>query len=165
MFAGLLRSYDLYPCTMATSSSPPPYGSPITLALARAVASAAEQEALERQWPMAIAIMDSTGHLVHFIRIDGTQLASMEIAIAKAASAVNFRRPTKVFADMLSAGGGGLRALSLPGAMSVDGGLPLVKDGHVIGSIGVSGMMAADDALVAEAGAKALDAAPPVAAK
>ncbi|MEO8589482.1 MAG: heme-binding protein [Flavobacteriales bacterium] len=138
------------------SPLPLPYGPPITLALAREVAAAAEQEALRHQWPMAIAIMDSTGHLAHFIRIDGTQLASMDIAIAKAASAVNYRRPTKVFEDMLAAGGAGLRALSLPGAMAVAGGNLLVKDGHVIGAIGVSGMAAADDAVVAQAGADAL---------
>ena len=105
---------------------------------------------------MAIAIVDSTGHLVFFQRMDQTQLASVEIAIAKAMSAVKFRRSTKVFEDMLASGGVGLRALSLPGAIAVEGGLMLVKDGQVIGAIGVSGMRAVDDGIVAQAGVDAL---------
>lgn len=142
---------------MSTASPLPlPYGPPITLALARTIAEAAEREAIKNHWPMAIAIMDSTGHLVLFQRLDQTQLASMEVAIKKAESAVNYRRSTKVFEDMLAAGGVGLRALSLPGAMAVEGGLPLIKDGQIIGAIGVSGMRAADDGQVAQAGVDVL---------
>ncbi len=80
----------------------------------------------------------------------------MEVAIKKAESAVKYRRSTKVFEDMLAAGGVGLRALSLPGAMAVEGGLPLIKNGEIIGAIGVSGMRAADDGQVAQAGAVVL---------
>lgn len=137
-------------------SLPLPYGTPITLELARTVAAAAEAEAAKNQWPMAIAIVDSTGHLALFQRTDGTQLASMDIAIAKAKSAVNYRRSTKVFEDMIAAGGAGVRALSLPGAMAVEGGLLLVKNGAIIGAIGVSGMRSVDDGVVAQAGADTL---------
>jgi len=105
---------------------------------------------------MAIAIVDSTGHLALFQRTDGTQLASMDIAIAKAKSAVNYRRSTKVFEDMIAAGGAGVRALSLPGAMAVEGGLLLVKNGAIIGAIGVSGMRSVDDGVVAQAGVDTL---------
>ena len=145
---------------MSTSPSVPPlplpYGPPISLEFARTIAAAAEREAMRHHWPMAIAIVDSTGHLVFFQRMDQTQLASVEIAIAKAMSAVKFRRSTKVFEDMLASGGVGLRALSLPGAIAVEGGLMLVKDGQVIGAIGVSGMRAVDDGIVAQAGVDAL---------
>lgn len=137
-------------------SLPLSYGTPITLELARTVAAAAEAEAAKNQWPMAIAIVDSTGHLALFQRTDGTQLASMDIAIAKAKSAVNYRRSTKVFEDMIAAGGAGVRALSLPGAMAVEGGLLLVKNGAIIGAIGVSGMRSVDDGVVAQAGADTL---------
>ncbi|HEX2616430.1 MAG TPA: heme-binding protein [Flavobacteriales bacterium] len=142
-----------------SNTAPPlplPYGPPITLALARTVAEAAEREALRNNWPMAIAIVDSTGHLVLFQRLDQTQLASMDIAIAKAQSAVGFRRSTKVFEDMLAGGGVGLRALSLPGAMAVEGGELLVQDGKIIGAIGISGMRAVDDGQVAQAGVATL---------
>ena len=137
-------------------SLPLPYGTPITLELARTVAAAAEAEAAKNHWPMAIAIVDSTGHLALFQRTDGTQLASMDIAIAKAKSAVNYRRSTKVFEDMIAAGGAGVRALSLPGAMAVEGGLLLVKNGAIIGAIGVSGMRSVDDGVVAQAGVDTL---------
>jgi len=137
-------------------SLPLSYGTPITLELARTVAAAAEAEAAKNQWPMAIAIVDSTGHLALFQRTDGTQLASMDIAIAKAKSAVNYRRSTKVFEDMIAAGGAGVRALSLPGAMAVEGGLLLVKNGAIIGAIGVSGMRSVDDGVVAQAGVDTL---------
>ncbi len=141
------------------TSNPPlpmPYGPPISLELARTIVAAAEREAIKNQWPMAIAIVDSTGYLVLFQRLDQTQLASMEIAIKKAESAVKYRRSTKVFEDMLASGGVGLRALSLPGAMAVEGGLLLVKNDEVIGAIGVSGMRAVDDGQVAQAGVDAL---------
>lgn len=137
-------------------ATPPPYGPPISLAAAKRVMAAAEAAALERGWPMAIAIVDSTGHLVLFHRVDQAQHGSIGIAQAKAETAVNFRRPTKVFEDAVAAGGLGLRLLASPGLLPLDGGLPLVAAGQVVGAIGVSGMQSTQDAEIAAIGAAAL---------
>lgn len=129
-----------------------PYGSPITLADARRVAAAAEMTALENGWPVVIAIVDTGGHLVLLQRLDNTQIASVEVARAKAWSAVAFRRPTKVFEDGVGASPSGPRLTALPGAMPIEGGLPLVHDGRIIGAIGVSGVLSQQDGVVAAAG-------------
>jgi glc operon protein GlcG len=142
--------------TAPASGLPLPYGPPITLALAKLVMAAAEKEANANQWPMAIAIVDSTGHLALFQRIDQTQLGSVAVSIAKAETALNFRRPTKVFEDLMAAGGAGLRLSTMPGVAALEGGVPIVVDGHVIGAIGVSGMLSGQDAQVAAAGLAAL---------
>lgn len=137
--------------------APPPYGAPLTLARAKQVMAAAEAEAARQGWPMAIAIMDSTGHLLLFQRMEGTQHASVSIAQAKAQTAVDFRRATRVFQDAIAEGGLGLRLLGVPTATPLEGGIPLMEGGKVIGSIGVSGMQSHQDAQVAEAGAAALN--------
>ncbi|HEU4628392.1 MAG TPA: heme-binding protein [Gemmatimonadaceae bacterium] len=147
------------PARTTPPSSPPSYGPPISLALAKQVMAAAEAAAQERGWPMAIAIVDSTGHLVLFHRCDQAQHGSIVIAQAKAETAVNFRRPTKVFEDAVAAGGLGLRLLASPGLLPLDGGLPLYADGRIIGAIGVSGMQSTQDAEIAQIGVAALDAA------
>ncbi len=134
----------------------PAYGPPLSLARARQVMAAAEAEALRQGWPMAIAIMDSTGHLLLFQRLDGTQHASVAIAQAKAQTAVDFRRPTKILQDAIAEGGIGLRLLGVQTAIPLEGGIPLIEEGKVIGSIGVSGMQSHQDARVAQAGAAAL---------
>jgi glc operon protein GlcG len=138
--------------TAAASGLPTPYGPPISLELAKQVMAAAEKEAVANQWPMAIAIVDSTGHLALFQRIDQTQLGSIAVSIAKAETALNFRRPTKVFEDLMAAGGAGLRLSTMPGVAALEGGVPIVVDGHVIGAIGVSGMLSSQDAQVVAAG-------------
>jgi glc operon protein GlcG len=142
-----------------TSGIPPRYGPPISLALAKHVMAAAEAAALERGWPMAIAVVDSTGHLVLFHRCDQAQYGSIAIAQAKAETAVNFRRPTKVFEDAIAAGGLGLRLLASPGLLPLDGGLPLVAEGRIIGAIGISGMQSTQDAEIAQFGVAALETA------
>jgi len=118
--------------------------------------AAAEGEAKRQGWPMAIAIMDSTGHLLLFQRMDGTQYASISIAQAKAQTAVDLRRATRVLQAAVAEGGLGLRLLGVPAAIPLEGGIPLLEDGKVIGSIGVSGMQSQQDGQVAEAGAAAL---------
>jgi glc operon protein GlcG len=118
--------------------------------------AAAEREALANQWPMAIAIVDSTGHLVLFQRLDQTQLGSMTVSVAKAMTAINFRRPTKVFEEAMAAGGAGWRLATMPGVTALEGGTPIVVNGQVIGAIGVSGMLSTQDAQVAAAGLAAL---------
>lgn len=142
--------------TPASSSLPLPYGPPITLADAKSIMAAAEREAMAHQWPMAVAIVDSTGHLVLFQRIDQTQLGSIEVSVAKAMTAVKFRRATKVFEDAIAAGGAGWRIATMPGVTALEGGVPIVVKGHVIGAIGVSGMLSTQDAQVATAGLAAI---------
>ena len=141
-----------------TTSLPLPYGAPLTLDAAKRVMAAAEREAAAHHWPMAIAIVDSTAHLVLFQRADHTQLGSMDVSIAKAMTAVKFRRATKVFEDAMAAGGAGLRLSTMPGVAALEGGVPIVVDGQVVGAIGVSGMLSTQDAQVAAAGLAALNA-------
>jgi uncharacterized protein GlcG (DUF336 family) len=138
-------------------SAPPttPYGPPITLEAAKKVMAAAEAEAVKNNWDMAIAILDSTGHLVMLHKLDNTQYGSIAVAEDKARSAVYFRRPTKVFEDLVAQGGLGIRTLTLRGASPLEGGVPIIVNGMVIGAIGVSGATAVQDGLVAKAGADA----------
>src|SRR6266851_340462 len=138
--------------------SPPPvtpYGSPIGLEAAKKVMAAAEAEATKNNWPMAIVILDSTGHLVMLHKFDNTQYGSIQVAEGKAETAVNFRRPSKVFEDLVAGGGLGLRVLGLHGATPLEGGVPIIADGKVIGAVGVSGGTSTQDAQVAKAGADA----------
>ena len=143
---------------LAQQPAPPPlvpYGAPITLDAAKKAMAAAEAEAVKNNWPMAIVILDSTGHVVMLHKLDNTQYASIGVAEDKASSALNFRRPTKVFEDLVAGGGIGLRTLGLRGATPIEGGLPIVVDGKVIGSIGASGGTAPQDGQVAKAGVEA----------
>jgi len=140
----------------ADAEEPVPYGNPITLEAAHKVVVAAEAEAKKQSWPVAIAVVDGAGYLVAFHRLDNTQLGSIEVALQKAKTAALFRRPTKVLEEALEKGGAGLRVLALPQALPIEGGLPIVLDGKVIGAIGVSGVQSTQDAQVAKAGADAL---------
>ncbi|MEO6918744.1 MAG: heme-binding protein [Collimonas sp.] len=133
-----------------------PYGPPISLDSARRVATAAEAAALAKGWPMVIAVMDSGANLVLLHKMDQAQTGSIQVAQAKAESAVRFKRPTKVFEEALMAGGLGLRLLATAGACPLEGGLPLLQDGKVIGAIGVSGMQSTQDGQVAAAGVEVL---------
>jgi uncharacterized protein GlcG (DUF336 family) len=133
----------------------PQYGPNVTLEQARKMSAAAEAEARKNSWPVAIAIVDTAGQLVHFVKIDNTQTASVTVAQDKAVSAAIYRRPTKAMQDALAQGGAGVRFLALKGAMPVDGGLPITIDGKIIGAIGVSGVTSEQDAQVAKAGTDA----------
>jgi uncharacterized protein GlcG (DUF336 family) len=134
----------------------PQYGASITLEQARKVMAAADAEARKNNWPMAIAIVDTAGQLVLFEKQDNTQTGSIQVSQEKAVSAAMFRRPTKVFQDIVAKGGEGLRILGLRGASPVEGGLPLHVDGKIIGAIGVSGAASDQDGMVAKAGADQL---------
>jgi uncharacterized protein GlcG (DUF336 family) len=138
------------------SQLPNPYGAPISLESAKQVAIPALAEARRNDWSMAVAIVDGAGELVYFERADGTQAASTTVAIEKARSAARFKRPTKAFQDALAAGGDGLRILGIHGAVPVEGGLPLVIDGKIVGAIGVSGGTSQQDGQCAKAGAENL---------
>lgn len=129
----------------------------LTLEAARRIAAAAEAEARKNNWNVVIAIVDEGGYPVYLARMDGVQLASIEIALRKARSAALFRRPTKAFEDQLA--GGRQAVLALPGAAPFEGGLPIVVDGEVIGAIGVSGVASQQDGQIARAGVDALLAA------
>lgn len=133
------------------------YGANITLDQAKVVLNAAEAEAVGRGWPMAIAIVDTAGQLVAYVKRDDTQNASAEVSQAKARSAALYKRPTKAFQDTVAAGGVGLRTLTLEGAVAAEGGIPLMVDGKIVGAIGVSGMASDQDGMVAAAGAAALE--------
>ena len=138
-------------------AAPPntPYGAPITIDAAKKVMAAAEAEAGKNDWGVAIAIVDSGANLVMLHRLDNAQLSSTRIAEAKARTAAEFRRPTKVFEDAVAGGGVGLRVLTF-GASVAEGGVPIVSGGKVIGAIGVSGVQSHQDAQVAQAGADAV---------
>jgi glc operon protein GlcG len=139
--------------TSFAQALPNPYGQSVTLEAAKKIALPAMAEASKNSWRMAVAIVDGSGDLVYFEKMDNTQLGSVDIAIAKARSAARFKRPTKVFQDQLAAGGDGLRTLGLIGAVPVEGGFPLIVDGKIVGAIGVSGGTSAQDAQCAKAAA------------
>src|SRR6266446_5945748 len=131
---------------------PPPYGSPITLEQAKKVMAGAEAEAKKNNWNVVMVVLDSGGNLVMLQRMDGAQFGSIEVARDKAYSAVAFRRPTKAFDDALAQGGANLRILRLSGASPLEGGIPIVHDGKLIGAVGVSGVTSAQDAQIGRAG-------------
>jgi len=140
-------------------SPPPPqipYGPPISLEQAKKVMAGAEAEAMKNKWNVVITVLDSGGHVVALHRLDGTQLGSIEAARQKAYSAVLYRRPTKVFQDLVAQGGANLRLLSLANASPLEGGIPIVVNGVIVGAIGVSGVTSEQDAQVAKAGADSL---------
>ena len=139
--------------TSAAAQLPNPYGTSINVETARKIAAASAAEAAKNSFKMAIAIVDISGDLVYFEKMDGTQAASVAIAQDKARSAARFKRPTKVFQDGLAAGGVGLRLLALQGAVPVEGGLPLVMDGKIVGAVGASGGTSEQDGQTAKAGA------------
>jgi len=134
----------------------PEYGPSITLDQAKAVAAAALAPAHAHGWTMVIAIVDPGGHLVYLEKMDQTQVGSVGIAQQKAYSAAIYKRPTKMFQDRLASGGAGLLVLRLKDAIPVEGGVPIIADGKLIGALGVSGGSSAEDEVCAEAGASAL---------
>lgn len=132
------------------------YGPNITLAQARVVIAAAEAEAVKLNFSVAIAVVDTAGNLVAFIKRDNTQTASVQVAQDKAVTAAIFKRPSKAFQDSVAQGGAGLRVMGLQGVTPVEGGLPLLVNGQIVGAVGVSGVTSEQDTIVAAAGVAAL---------
>ncbi len=132
----------------------PPYGPSLNLDTARKVVAAAEAEARKNNWNVVISIVDTGGHVVLLQRLDGTQYASVDIATKKAQTATAYRRPTKGFEDRIK--GGDPQLALLPGVMPLEGGLPIVVNGQLVGGIGVSGVTSAHDGQIAKAGADVL---------
>jgi uncharacterized protein GlcG (DUF336 family) len=146
-------------CTVAVMSQPPTpqapgYGTSINLETARKVASVALAEGKKNGWTVAVAIVDPSGDLVYFERMDDTQVASSQICQEKARTAVRFKRPSKAFEDTLA--GGRLAILGMPGVTPVEGGIPLIAGGKIIGAIGISGATSQQDGVCAQAGVDAL---------
>ena len=156
----LASIFMLMTIAAAGAQTPPPppstpYGAPLNFEAAKKIMAVAEADAVKNNWAMAIAILDSTGHIVMLHKLDGTQYGSIPVAEDKAKSALDFRRPTKVFEDLVAQGGIGLRTLALRGASPLEGGVPIVTDGKIVGAIGVSGGTSVQDGQVAKAGAEA----------
>src|SRR5580704_508121 len=141
---------------MARAQMPNPLGGPVTLESARKAAAPALAEAEKNHWNVAVAVVDTGGNLVYYLKMDNTQIGSANVAIEKARTAALFKRPTKAFQDVLAAGGDGLRILTLKEVVAVEGGIPLVMDGKIVGAIGVSGAASSQDAQCAKAGADIL---------
>ena len=143
------------PASPGTAPVPPPdYGPPITNEQAKAVAAAAFAEAKKNNWRMAFAIVGPAGELVYFEKMDGTQMASVQIAQGKARTAVLFRRPSKVFADQYAAGNRAFTTFPEKPVAS-EGGVPIIVNGKIIGAIGASGGTGQQDGMAAAAGASA----------
>ncbi|HTV37593.1 MAG TPA: heme-binding protein [Xanthobacteraceae bacterium] len=133
-----------------------PYGPAITLDQAKRVMAGAELKAAENTWQVAITILDSGGNLVMFHKIDNAQISAITVSEGKARTALQFKRPSKDLDDAIARGGPGNRLLALKDITPIEGGLPIVLDGKIIGAIGVSGAISAQDTQVAKAGIDAL---------
>jgi uncharacterized protein GlcG (DUF336 family) len=120
---------------------------------AKRVAAAAEAEAQRNNWDVVIAVVDDGGHLMYLQR-EKAQLGSIDVAINKAKVALMFRRPTQFWEEMVAQGRQGY--LAMPGMLPIEGGLPLISDGHIVGAIGISGVKSNEDAQIAKAGVAAL---------
>jgi uncharacterized protein GlcG (DUF336 family) len=124
--------------------------------MAKKAAAGALAEAQKNGWSMSVAVVDAGGILVYFERVNGAQAGGAAVATDKARSAALFKRPTKAWQDVLAAGGDGLRILRVEGVVPVEGGVPLVVDGRIVGAIGLSGGTSAQDGQCAVAGAALL---------
>jgi len=125
----------------------------LTLSGAKYIAQHALEKARKENWNVIIAIVDSHGYLSYLERMDGVQLASLDVAIGKAKTSVLYARPTQAFETRIKAGDDA--ALILPDLTAFAGGVPIVVDGHIIGAIGVSGVRSGQDAEIAQAGVDA----------
>jgi glc operon protein GlcG len=133
-----------------------PIGPPVGVEAAKKAAAAALAEARKNGWLMVVAVVDPAGTLVYYEKMDNVQLASAKVAVGKARSAALYKRPTKAFQDAVAGGGVGTRVLALEGAVPLEGGLPLIQGGKLIGAIGLSGNLSENDGKCAAAGAAAL---------
>ena len=129
-----------------------PYGTPITAERAKQILAAAEAEARKRNWPLNIAVVDTNGDLIHFVRMDGAQVASVSISQGKARTAARYRRETRLFYNAMESGHPYVATLD-PTLIASPGGFPLVEGGKLIGAIGCSGGTGDQDALICKVGA------------
>jgi glc operon protein GlcG len=154
--AVLAASIAVFSMAALAQQAPPPYGMNISVDAAKKASAAAVAEARKNNWAMAIAVTDTAGNLVYFERMDDTQVGSISVAIGKSRSAALFKRPTKVFQDLVAKGADFTYLLGLEGAVVVQGGIPIVTDGKLVGAIGCSGGSGAQDVQTCTAGLAAL---------
>src|SRR5215510_11030138 len=147
----LVLLVGLFALSAGSANAELPVKKVLTLEAAKKIAAAAEAEAKKRGATVVIVVVDDGGHLLFLERLDDTQVASVEVGIGKARTAAIFRRPSKVFEDQVR--DGRVAALALPGATPLQGGVPIVHEGKVIGAIGVSGNTPQEDEDIAKAGA------------
>jgi len=142
--------------TMALAQAPvrPPYGNAVNLETAKKIATGAMAEAKKQNWNVAVAIVDNHGMLIYYEMKDDTQTAAADISVEKARTAATWRRPSKEFEQTVA--DGRLAILGLRNALPIEGGLPIIVDGKMIGAVGVSGVTSAQDAQIARAGLDAL---------
>ncbi|MFZ3211730.1 MAG: heme-binding protein [Terriglobales bacterium] len=152
----LCAGYALGQAPPAASPYLTPIGPSISVETAKKAATAALAETRKNGWLMVAAVVDPNGTLVYYEKLDNTQLGSADVAIDKARSAALYKRPTKVLQDALAGGGVGLRVLALRGADPVEGGLPIIIDGKLVGAIGLSGDTSEHDGHCAAAGLAAI---------
>ncbi len=136
--------------TTAGAQARPDYGTPINLEGAKKLAAGALAECRANKWNVAVAVVDNNGGLIYFERMDNTQTASLDIAIFKARNGAMYRRPTRAFVDAIAQSGPAV--MTLPGVMASPGGMPIMKDGKVIGGIGASGVTGDQDEQCVKAG-------------
>ena|SRR5271170_5289946 len=127
----------------------------LTLEAAKLIAAAAHSEAQKNGWNIVICVVDDGGHLLYLERMDGAQLASVQVAQDKARTAVLFKRPSKALEEAVA--GGRMVVLKLAGATPVEGGIPILVGTQLVGAIGVSGASSSQDGQVAAAGLAAVD--------
>lgn len=140
----------------AFAQTPPPYGSAITLEAAKKAMAAAEAEAERNNWIVAITILDSGGNQVMMHKLDNAQLAAVDASFAKAQTALAFKLPSKLLEEAVTAGGAGLRLIGAKNVFPVEGGLPIIVDGKIVGAIGVSGGLSGQNGQIATAGVAAI---------
>ena len=138
----------------AAQDKRPGYGPAINTATAKKIAAGAVAECQKNGWNVAVAVVDPHGFLLYFERMEDTQYASGDIAIGKARAAATYRRPTRVFADVINKGGPA--TATLPGVFASPGGVPIFVDGKIIGAVGASGVTGDQDEQCSMAGAKGM---------
>jgi uncharacterized protein GlcG (DUF336 family) len=147
--AGLLACSTLVNAQLLTKRT-------VSLALAKKIAAAAESEAAKNNLTSVIVVLDDGGNLIYLEKMDNTQIGSIEVATEKARTAVYFKRSSKSYEDRVA--GGDNKLLKIPNIMPVEGGLPLIVDGVLVGSVGVSGGTSQQDGVVAQAAVNAFNA-------
>ena len=138
----------------ASAQQRPEYGTPVTIDQAKKIAAGVIAECHNNKWNVAVAVVDTHGGLVYFERMENTQTASLDIAIMKARVGSNYRRPSRVFADVIAKSGPAV--MTLPGVVASPGGLPIMVGGKVIGGVGVSGVTGDQDEQCSKAGLAAM---------
>jgi uncharacterized protein GlcG (DUF336 family) len=142
--------FTLFATLAAAQDQRPGYGPSINITAAKKIAAGVIAECQKNNWNVAVAIVDTHGGLVYYERMEDTQTASYDIAIMKAKAAATYRRPTRVFADVIAKSGPAI--MTLPGAIASPGGVPIFVGGKVIGAAGVSGVTGDQDEQCSKAG-------------